>query len=450
MRRALLAVATVVLAAGAVAAASRTGSGGGVPTPLAAPTPTTLSVPPRPLTEAPDPGPPPAAPSMALSAALDAVWNDTPGGCLTVVGGAGILYEANGSAQVAPASVTKLFTAAAALDALGPSTRLRTSVVAAAAPVDGVVAGDLWLVGGGDPVLGTDAWGAQLSGQTPLYTSLDALADRVLAAGVRRVEGRVVGDESRYDADRFVDTWPTRLIADGEAGPLSALSVNDGFRVWGHPGVPFADPPTEAAALFTELLVARGIAVVGAPGRGTAPGEVVDIAVIESPPVGDLVHAMLRDSDNGTAELLVKELGLQWIDDGSTGAGVGAVYELLGDEVPLAGVVIADGSGLSDAARLTCRAVTALLTGRSADLADLLPVAGRDGTLAGRFVDTPVAGRLRAKTGSLDGIAALAGYADTTSGATVGFAYIVNGLADGETGRSLQDAVARALVSTAR
>ena len=445
-----MAVATVVLAAGITAAASRTGSGGGAPTPAPAPTATTFSVPPEPVPGAADPGPPPpAVPSPVLSVALDAVWDDTPGGCLTVVGRAGTLYEVNGDTQVSPASVTKLFTAAAALEALGEGTRLRTSVVATAAPVDGVVTGDLWLVGGGDPVLGTDAWAAQLSGQPPLYTSLDALADRVLAAGVRRIEGRVVGDESRYDADRYVDTWPTRLIADGEAGPLSALSANDGFRVWGHPGVPFTDPPTEAAALFTELLAARGIAVVGAPARGVAPGEAVDIAEIESAPVGDLIHAMLRDSDNGTAELLVKELGLRRSGNGSTGAGVEAVYELLGDEVPLAGVVIADGSGLSDAARLTCRAVTALLAVRSADLEDLLPVAGRQGTLAGRFVDSPVEGRLRAKTGSLDGIAALAGYADATSGATVGFAYIVNGLADGETGRSLQDAVAGALVSTA-
>lgn len=92
--------------------------------------------------------------------------------------------------------------------------------------------------------------------------------------------------------------------------------------------------------------------------------------------------------------------------------------------------------------------MTTLLTDRSSDLADLLPVAGRDGTLAGRFVDGPVEGRLRAKTGSLDGITALAGYAETTSGATLSFAYIANGLADGVSGRSLQDAVAGALVGT--
>lgn len=115
--------------------------------------------------------------------------------------------------------------------------------------------------------------------------------------------------------------------------------------MWGHPGVPFADPPTEAAAQFTDLLAARGVAVVGPSARGLAPGDAVDVAGIESPSVGDLVHAMLRDSDNGTAELLVKELGVRRFGDGSTAAGVGAMHDLLGNGVPLRGVVIADGSG---------------------------------------------------------------------------------------------------------
>lgn len=395
---------------------------------------------------------PDAAPSPEMTLALNAVWNAGPGGCLTVRSGERILYEANPDAEVAPASVTKLLTAAGALEGLGHGTRLRTSVRADAAPVDGVVAGGLWLVGGGDPVLGTDAWARRTGSGSPLYTSLDALADRVVAAGVRRVEEGIVGDERRYDRDRYVDTWPARLIADGEAGPLSALTVNDGFRVWSHPGVPFTDPPAEAAALLTELLVARGVTVGAPPTRAAAgaPAPGVELSQIESPPIGELVRAMLRDSDNGTAELLLKELGLRNYGDGSTAAGVRALRDLLaGGRIPLQGVVIADGSGLSDAARLTCRSLTTLLAARSADLADRLPVSGRDGTLARRFVNTPVAGRLRAKTGSLDGVAALAGYADTTAGATLSFSYIINGLPRGASGRALQDAVAAALVATA-
>ena len=214
-------------------------------------------------------------------------------------------------------------------------------------------------------------------------------------------------------------------------------------------GVPFDNPPADAAALFTGLLVARGVDVAGSPVSGAAPRGAAEIAAIDSPPVGDLVHAMLRDSDNGTAELLLKELGVQRLGNGSTAAGIRVVRELLErDGIPFDGVTIADASGLSDAARLTCRAVTALLAGRSADLAGRLAVAGHDGTLARRFLGTPVAGRLRAKTGSLDGYAALAGYADNTSGMTVAFAYLVNGLPHGASARALQDALAAVLVNT--
>lgn len=296
----------------------------------------------------------------------------------------------------------------------------------------------------------TDAWAAQLDADRRLYTSLDALADQVAAAGIRRVEGRVIGDESRYDTDRYVDTWPQRLIADGEAGPLSAPSVNDGFRTWGHPGVPFADPPIDAAAVFAQLLAARGVAVVGSAASGAAPGGAIEVARIESPPLGQLVHAMLRDSDNGTAELLVKELGRSRLATGTTAAGTRAIGEALaGIGVTAAGVTVADGSGLSDAPRVTCRALTTVLAGNADVLSGRLAVAGRDGTLARRFLDTPASGRIQAKTGSLEGTAALAGYTRTGDRTTVEFAYIINGLPHSVSGRRLQDRLA-AILATAR
>ena len=383
-----------------------------------------------------------------LAAVLDPVWADTPGGCVRVTAGDRVLYEANPDAAVVPASSTKLFTAAAALRVLGAGHRFRTAVRVVSPPVDGVVAGDLWLVGGGDPVLGTEAWAAQLDADRRLYTSLDQLADQVVAAGVRRIDGRILGDESRFDDDRYVNTWPDRLIADGEAGPLSALSVNDGFRTWGHPGVPFADPPADAAALFGELLEARGVTIAATAGTAVAPAGSAEVTVVDSPPVGDLVHAMLRDSDNGTAELLVKELGRQRRGAGTTAAGTRVIAEALeAAGVALDGVTVADGSGLSDAARLTCRSLTTLLARDTEALSGRLAVAGRDGTLARRFLGSAAAGRLRAKTGSLDGAAALAGYVNTANDTTVEFAYIINGLPHGESGRALQDRLATALAA---
>lgn len=389
-----------------------------------------------------------AGPSESLAAALDPVWRTTPGGCLRVSTPTRVLYEMNPDLPLAPASVTKLFTAAAALDTIGPEASFRTSIKVVEV-ADGVVSGDMWLVGGGDPVLGTDAWAAQLPAQGAPHTSLDDLADGVVAAGVRRIVGRIVGDESRFDGDRYVDSWPDRLVSDGEAGPLSALTVNDGFRTWGHPGVAFADPPTDAARLFEGLLEERGIEVVGGSTSGVAPATAVEVAGVDSPRLGVLVHAMLRDSDNGTAELLVKEVGRRRRGSGSTAAGTRAIADHAAETgVPVEGIVLADGSGLSDVAKLTCRALTALLDLRSAALDGRLAVAGRDGTLTRRFLATPAEGRLRAKTGSLEGMAALAGYVDAPSGIRLSFAYIVSGLERGASARPQQDALGSALATT--
>ena len=443
-----LLVAAAAAAAG-IAVGTHVSSTGQAATPSASTStmaPSTVPVPAATL--GPPSGPPLSAPpDPALTAALDAVWRDTVGGCLRVTAGDRVLYERNADAPVPPASVTKVLTAAAVLRVLGPDARQRTTARAASPPVAGVVAGDLWLVGGGDPVLGTDAWAAQLDPARRLYTSLDALANRVVGAGVRHVEGRVVADESRYDADRYVNTWPDRLIADGEVGPLSALSVNDGFRTWGHPGVPFADPPADAAGVFRQLLIDRGVSIAGTAAAGPSPRGSVEMAGIESPPVRVLVHAMLRDSDNGTAELLLKELGRHRFGEGATVAGARVVDDVLAAAgVPVGAVTITDGSGLSDGARVTCRALTTVLASDADSLSGQLAVAGRDGTLARRFLDTPAAGRIRAKTGSLEGTAALAGYADTRSG-VVEFAYLVNGLPRGASARSLQDRLATVLVT---
>lgn len=388
-----------------------------------------------------------AASSAALAARLQAVVRGTPDECAVVSLDDRVAYQLNPDAAVVPASVTKLLTAAASLDVIGSGTRF-TTAVRGVADTAGIVQGDLWIVGGGDPVLATDAWARRSDQAGRLRTSLDTLADRVRAAGVRSVRGRVVADETRYDSIRTVGSWPQRLVEDGEIGPLSALVANDGFRVAGHPGVPFSNPALGTANLFVELLERRGIEVgTGPPGSGKAP-DGPDLASITSPTVGDLTTELLRESDNGTAELLVKEVGLRRYGTGSTAAGARAVAAALGDRgVPLANTVVADGSGLSSDARVTCRALVALLAGSEPVLRDRLAVAGRSGTLRDRFLGTAAAGRIRAKTGSLDGMAGLAGYADTVAGQRVAFAYIANGLAIPTTARSVQDPFVLALVT---
>ena len=441
------AVLAALLAGGVAAATDALRNDPG--TPPSTPTTTAPSAPTTTATTSAPPSTTAAPASLPAISALERVWSRTPEGCVAVAAGGRILYERAAATPLAPASVTKVLTAAGALEILGPDTRF-TTVLRGRQPIEGVIEGDVLLVGGGDPVLGTDAWAS--ARDVPLHTSLDALADQLVVAGVTAINGSIVGDESRYDRDRTVDSWPRRLVADGESGPLSALMVNDGFRVWGHPGVPFANPPEESASLFAELIGARGIAVQGgrAADRETAAalGPAAELANVESAPIGDLVGVMLRESDNETAELLLKEIGFRVSGEGTTRAGAAAVRDLLSRRgLPIDGVVIADGSGLSDDARVTCQALLATLTAEPG-VVERLAIAGATGTLRNRFANAAVAGRLRGKTGSLNGIATLAGTISSPDG-PVTFSYVINGLPTGVTGRSLQDAMVDALAQVA-
>ncbi len=371
-----------------------------------------------------------------------------PSACFFVSEGTRVLFAQGIDQPLVPASGMKLLTAAAAVDQLGADHRLRTDAVTARPPSAGIVDGDLWLVGGGDPVLGTAAWAASFERQPQLTTSLEELADRIVEAGVREVRGGVVGDDSRYDRARSVPTWPERYVAGNEVGPLSALSVNDGFAEWEPEAVPFADPPAGAAKVFTELLGQRGVVVAGEPSAATAPAGASALATIESPPIGELVGHMLRESDNGTAELLVKELGRSRAGSGTTTAGVGVVVSSLrAMGLPTQGVVMRDGSGLDLGNRVTCRLLHDLLAaGDDGPLDRGLAVAGTTGTLTRRFVGTAASGRLRAKTGSLRGVASLSGFADTEGGFELTFSSIVNGVDRFGEGLPLQDALGSALV----
>lgn len=376
-----------------------------------------------------------AAPIAArrLSADLDALMSFMPSDTCAVVQGPEVAYAHRADAPLVPASTAKLLTATAVLEALAPTDRFRTSAVAPSAPVGGVVAGDLTLVGGGDPLLASADYMSRFKRQPQVFSDLDALAGAVEEAGVRRIDGSVVGDDSRYDRARYVAGWPARYIAQGSIGPLSALSVNDGFERYpqspagGDPLEAAADPALSAAGRLTGLLEARGIAVGGPPRAGTAPAGAVEVAFLESPPLLDVIGQLLRESDNNTAELLLKELG-RLVGDSTTAGGAAEVREVLDDgRLDLTGSTVADGSGLSPDNRTTCRLLVDLLARPDTGdlLRELLPVAGQSGTLTERFQGTALEGVLRAKTGSLTSVTALAGVvADDDPELT--FAFVVN------------------------
>ncbi|GAC1312669.1 MAG: hypothetical protein NVSMB12_03080 [Acidimicrobiales bacterium] len=383
------------------------------------------------------------------------------------------VYAAQPDTPLLPASNVKLLTAYAALTKLGADAVLPTVVVAPKPPVNGVVDGPLTLIGGGDPFLATAEYRKTQTEWTLAaepVTKLEDLADRVKSAGVTHVTGGVLGDDTRFDAQRTIPTWKASYLATGEIGPVGALEVDGGFTVTGRRKAPDANPAAGAATVFTGLLRARGITVDGAPGVAPAPAGAAKVAEINSLSVRQIVGIMLRESDNLAAEMLVKELGHRFGGAGTWSAGLGVVRDVVAAAgVPVDGLALVDGSGLDRSDRISCATLAGLVATPSpagAAVIGGLPRAGNCGTLAKRFLGQPAAGRIRAKTGSLTGVAALTGYVDAApvvpappcpppdTGAPAGaaarpvtFALLANGLGSDSAGLSLEDRVADALVS---
>lgn len=355
--------------------------------------------------------------------------------CLVVDNEGRQAFGHNPTAPVTGASTQKLLTATGLLQALGPDATFRTDAVAAAPPQGGVVAGDLFLVGGGPADLGTTDWLEMGPGtRHRVVHDIDGLVTALTAAGVTRIDGSVVGDGSRYDDQRYQTSLAQRLIDQDQVGPIGGLMVNDGFAGFSAARtnadtVPAADPAADAARVLTERLQAHGITVTGAPRAGTAPDGAATVASLDSPPLSQIVAEMLTTSDNEAAEAALKEIGVATGGEGTWAAGAAALTTLLGDAgVSLDGVQVVDGSGLTIENQLTCATLVDVLTleGSGPVVRNGLAVAGETGTLAERWEGTEIAGRLRAKTGTLRNVTALAGEIEPTQGGALTFAYVAN------------------------
>jgi len=307
------------------------------------------------------------------------------------------LFRRNADRSLAPASNEKLTVTYAALVELGTSYRFRTALLGVGSQEENVWHGDVFLKGYGDPTLTSP--------------ELEGLAEQLTELGITRIDGRVLADESWFDAQRTAPGWKAAFFIN-ESPPLSALVV-DRDRYDGHTA---RQPALAAAGQLRRLLLRHGI-TAGAVAVGRAPAGAYGLAQIESEPLPDVLKEMDRDSDNFMAELILKEVGAEAGEGGTTGEGVRIVLRDLADAgVPLAGVRMFDGSGLSLDDRLTARALATLLVVAWNDV-DLrnpfwaaLPVAGVNGTLEDRMQRAPARGAVRAKTGTTNRASALSGY----------------------------------------
>jgi D-alanyl-D-alanine carboxypeptidase/D-alanyl-D-alanine-endopeptidase (penicillin-binding protein 4) len=341
------------------------------------------------------------------------------------------------------ASNTKLFTTATALARFGVDGRFETEVLADEdINEDGVLAGDLWLRGGGDPAFGTLAYVRRHYG--PSASSVEHLVDALAGLGLTAVRGGVHGDESLFDTIRGVHD--SGYYTSPWVGPLSALTLNHGYDSSRFQ----SNPATYAASIFRKTLKADGISPGHAAARQKAPGDAEVIASVPSPPMSVLVQLTNKDSDNFFAETLMKDIGRDISGVGTTAAGVRGVVSFARSVG--ARISVIDGSGLDHGNRAAPRDIVRLLLAERARsefdaFYDSLPVAGVDGTIHDRMRSGPAKRRCRAKTGSLIGVSALSGYCTTVSGREIAFSFLMNGISTSYA-RRLQDRMTQVIAGS--
>jgi serine-type D-Ala-D-Ala carboxypeptidase/endopeptidase (penicillin-binding protein 4) len=400
-----------------------------------------------------------------LGAAIDTTLTDPSltnalnASCVVIEIGGGIVAARTPQRQVLPASTMKALTAAAVLARIDPTEKFVTEVRVKAAPTNGILSGDLWLVGGGDPLLETIEYTNSQQHDPASATSFDKLVADIVATGVTQVTGGVIGDARRYDEERVRPTWKKNYVTDGEVGPIGGLMVDDNFSVINarKTRVAASNAPADAAELLRTKLEAAGVTFVN-PSLGadaTMPkAEIaapVVLASISSIPVGELVREMLSWSDNTTAEMFIKELGFRATGNpGSWADGLSAVQSSLRAQgVTLEGLTMIDGSGLDRANRVTCEVLLSTVRSQRVDGAFFkgLSVMGEYGTLRKRLRGTPAQGIVHAKTGSLNGVSSLTGFAQTADQTEAHFAMVFNELASTGDGVRAGNAIAESIVA---
>jgi D-alanyl-D-alanine carboxypeptidase/D-alanyl-D-alanine-endopeptidase (penicillin-binding protein 4) len=441
----------------------------------------------------------PASIQLSLVADLDKIFS-APAIARALVGVRmeslrdGLLYEKNGAKLVVPASNMKLLTVVVAAERLGWDYRFETRFEAAGSIQDGGFQGDLIVTGTGDPSIGSPDGG-------PAALFLE-WADALRQAGVRRVTGRLIGDDRAFDNDGLGAGWAWDYVAAAYAAPVGALSFNENAAVLRiSPGAEAGGPATIAIAPAGHGLVVINEVRTGAAGtpaivdlgrlpgsptltvRGSLPlgraplvratavdnptqyfvealrvalaqrgitvsGGAFDIADVrdapagaprrliarrESLPLSALAAHCLKESQNFYGETFLKAIGRSAGRQGTAAGGRALVRETLAAwGIAADAFVMNDGSGLSRYDYVTADAIVALLKHAWEDeklrgpFVAALPIGGRDGTLDTRMKNSPLDGRVQAKTGTIANMRALSGFLTTNSGEKIVFSIIAN------------------------
>jgi D-alanyl-D-alanine carboxypeptidase/D-alanyl-D-alanine-endopeptidase (penicillin-binding protein 4) len=412
------------------------------------------------------------------------------------------LYEQNADNYFVPASNMKLFTTALALAKLGPEYRFRTTLeTRGAISTEGVLRGDLVLVGRGDPNLSNRKFPYELKEEFdgPQQKALVELADALVAKGVKEISGDVIGDDSYFPRERYPNGWEiddmvweygaaisaivvddntvalTLTPGEGAGNPVqaavtpatpdftvesnvttSAADVKSDLTLTREPGsnlvivkgslpaksaprklvLAIEEPALHAAVLLKRLLEERGIRVAGVArarhDHAESGGDPVVLAEHASVALGDAVKLINKISQNLHTEMLLRTVARQsgvWASPDELMKVPADFYAAAG--IASGDVIQTDASGLSRHDLVTPRAIVALLSFAQkqswfAPYYASLPVAGTDGTLEDRMKNTLAAGRIHAKTGSVEHVRTLSGFAETPGGRRVIFSFLSN------------------------
>jgi len=356
-----------------------------------------------------------------LTESIDAVVNSVPGTVSIQVVSADkydLIYEHNSQLEMIPASITKLVTSAVAFDMLGVNYDFKTIVYTDDINIsDGVIDGNLYLKGYGDPDL----------------NSLDItyLAEVIKSKGIIQITGNVVYDESYLDDEHYAladyyqgDTkrnyWPY----------VSGLNFNKNSKNF--------DPALMAGTVLFDELVASSILIDGIVVAGITPSASKEIAVV-SHSIFDVLAHMNKESDNHSAITVFKVIGAKFsTPPGSVSKGESAVVEFLtsiGNQRNR--FEILEGSGLTRFNKVNSDMYIRLLKYMYDDTKSFdyfystLPIAGKDGTLRNRMIGTEAENNVHAKTGTLNSVSALSGYAVSRDSELLIFYIVMNGFGGG-------------------
>jgi D-alanyl-D-alanine carboxypeptidase/D-alanyl-D-alanine-endopeptidase (penicillin-binding protein 4) len=335
----------------------------------------------------------------------------------------------------APASNEKIFTATTLISLLGPSYHYVTRVMSQAAPIGGVLNGDLTLIGSGDPTLTTH--------------DLRRLARHLYADGLRRVTGGLVVDDSRYSHGTRAPGWKHSFLPD-ESGAVDAFSVNNDN--WRSSSTFLANPSHANAGLWRDALKKAGIHIAGRTRVGSATGAVYQLAQHASRPLSAIVKMTLSESINYYAEMMLREIGYQDSGHGSRASGIAGIRHFARSRSLPVGR-LKDGSGLSYANRETPGTFIAWLSKLpSMPLTYKVVYDGlatsckAGGTLRYRMCGAHVKHKVHAKTGTLTHITSLSGYTETANDRFVIFSFLFSGVRSITTANNHIDAALKAVV----